>query len=73
MRKPVPKKDIMDSKKQELRFSGIVELWINDKIYAVRQFKGKKNRTSIIQSWLQMLGKPLEPRTIYIIVKPMNL
>jgi hypothetical protein len=73
MRKPAPEKDIMESKKKELRFSGIIELWVNDKIYAVRQFKGKKNRTSIIQSWLQMLGNPLEPRTIYIILKPMNL
>ena len=73
MRKPAPEKDIMESKKKELRFSGIIELWVNDKIYAVRQFKGKKNRTSNIQSWLQMLGNPLEPRTIYIIVKPMNL
>jgi hypothetical protein len=72
MRKRV-EKDIMENKRQELRYSGIIELWVNDSIYAVRQFRGKKNRSSIINGWLQTLGKPLEPRTIYIILKPMQI
>jgi hypothetical protein len=73
MRKPAPEKDIMQSKRQELKSSGMIEIWVNDEMYGARQFKGKKQRSSIIEGWLQTLGKPLEPRKIYIIVKPMHL
>lgn len=72
MRKRV-EKDIMESKKQQVRYSGMIELWVNDSIYAARQFRGKNQRSEIIKGWLQTLGKPLEPRTIYIVVKPMQI
>ena len=72
MRKRV-EKDIMESKKQPVRYSGQIELWVNDNIYAARQFRGKNQRGEIIRGWLQTLGKPLEPRTIYIILKPMQI
>lgn len=72
MRKRV-EKDIMESKKQPVRYSGYIELWVNDNIYAARQFRGKNQRSEIIKGWLQTMGKPLEPRTIYIIVKPMQI
>ena len=72
MRKAV-EKDIMESKRQELKSSGIIEIWVNDSLYATKQFKGRSHRSKIIQEWLQMLGKPYEPRKIYLVVKPMHL
>jgi len=73
MRKPAPERDIMQSKRQELKSSGIIEVWVNDSLYATKQFKGRGHRSKIIQEWLQRLGKPYEPRKIYLVVKPMHL
>ncbi len=67
------KKDILENKKQELKFSGIIELWVNDVFHKNAQFKSKAQRTEIINNWIRMLGKPMEPRKVEVVIKPMSL
>ena len=67
------KLDILESKKQEIKFSGIIELWVNDVYQKSSQFKSKAQRTEIINNWIRMLGKPMEPRKVEVVIKPMSL